>query len=89
MQADSVLLEPYYDFELKLDRQYIGRAMTDLERMGAAFTINDTGDEVSITGNGPVSCLGNYQAEVNAYTKGTGSISLRMSGYSLATIRMK
>ena len=81
MQADSVLLEPYYDFELKLDRQYIGRAMTDLERMGAAFTINDTGDEVSITGNGPVSCLGNYQAEVNAYTKGTGSISLRMSGY--------
>ena len=81
MQADSVLLEPYYDFELKLDRQYIGRAMTDLERMGAAFTINDTGDEVSITGNGPVSCIGNYQAEVNAYTKGTGSISLRMSGY--------
>lgn len=58
MQADSVLLEPYYDFELKLDRQYIGRAMTDLERMGAAFTINDTGDEVSITGNGPVSCIG-------------------------------
>ena len=81
MQADSVLLEPYYDLELKLDRQYIGRAMTDLERMGAAFTINDTGDEVSITGNGPVSCIGNYQAEVNAYTKGTGSISLRMSGY--------
>ena len=43
----------------QLDRQYIGRAMTDLERMGAAFTINDTGDEVSITGNGPVSCIGN------------------------------
>lgn len=81
MQAESVLLEPYYDFELRIDRQYIGRAMTDFERMGASFSINDTGEEVYVTGNGPVACLSNYQAEVNAYTKGTGVISLKMSGY--------
>lgn len=81
MQAESVLLEPFYEFELKLDRQYIGRAMTDLERMGAVFTINDTGEEVLVTGCGPVSSLANYQAELTAYTRGTGSINLRMSGY--------
>ena len=81
MQAESVLLEPFYEFELKLDRQYIGRAMTDLERMGAEFTINDTGEEVFVTGCGPVSSLANYQAELTAYTRGTGSINLRMSGY--------
>ena len=34
MQAESVLLEPFYEFTLILDRQYIGRAMTDFERMG-------------------------------------------------------
>ena len=73
--------QPFYEFELKLDRQYIGRAMTDLERMGAVFTINDTGEEVLVTGCGPVSSLANYQAELTAYTRGTGSINLRMSGY--------
>lgn len=81
MQAESILLEPYYEFELKLDRQYIGRAMTELERKGAAFTINDTGAEVYVTGSGPAATLSNYQAEVTAYTKGTGNLSLKMAGY--------
>ena len=57
---------------LILDRQYIGRAMTDFERMGAQFEINDNGDEAVIKGAGPVATVGNYQAEVNAYTRGKG-----------------
>ena len=39
------------------------------------------GDNVVITGEGPVSVIGNYQAEVNAYTKGTGRLALKMAGY--------
>ena len=62
MQAESVLLEPFYEFTLILDRQYIGRAMTDFERMGAQFEINDNGDEAVIKGAGPVATVGNYQA---------------------------
>ena len=81
MQAESVLLEPFYEFTLILDRQYIGRAMTDFERMGAQFEINDNGDEAVIKGAGPVATIGNYQAEVNAYTRGKGVLSLKMSGY--------
>lgn len=81
MQAESVLLEPFYEFTLILDRQYIGRAMTDFERMGAQFEINDNGDEAVIKGAGPVATVGNYQAEVNAYTRGKGVLSLKMSGY--------
>ena len=81
MQAESVLLEPFYEFTLILDRQYIGRAMTDFERMGAQFEINDNGDEAVIKGAGPVATVGNYQAEVNAYTKGTGRLALKMAGY--------
>ena len=81
MQAESVLLEPFYEFTLILDRQYIGRAMTDFERMGAQFEINDNGDEAVIKGAGPVATVGNYQAEVNAYTRGKGVLRLKMSGY--------
>ena len=81
MQAESVLLEPFYEFTLILYRQYIGRAMTDFERMGAQFEINDNGDEAVIKGAGPVATVGNYQAEVNAYTRGKGVLRLKMSGY--------
>ena len=33
MQADSILLEPYYDFRLELPADNIGRAITDIRRM--------------------------------------------------------
>lgn len=55
--------------------------MTDFERMGAQFEINDNGDEAVIKGAGPVATVGNYQAEVNAYTRGKGVLRLKMSGY--------
>ena len=33
MQAESMLLEPFYDFRLELPDRYVGRAMSDVERM--------------------------------------------------------
>lgn len=39
MQADSVLLEPYYAYTLSLPQSCIGRAMTDFERMGGTCAI--------------------------------------------------
>lgn len=82
MQAESILLEPFYAFSLEVKRDYVGRAMTDFERMGAAFNMHEAdGDNVVIIGEGPVSVIGNYQAEVNAYTKGTGRLALKMAGY--------
>ena len=32
MQAESILLEPFYAFSLEVKRDYVGRAMTDFER---------------------------------------------------------
>ncbi|MFR2512166.1 MAG: hypothetical protein ACLS9K_09505 [Lachnospira eligens] len=50
MQAESVLLEPFYAFSLEVKRDYVGRAMTDFERMGAAFNMREAdGDNVVIT----------------------------------------
>ena len=37
MQAQSVLLEPYYEFNLELPTNCVGRAMTDFERMYGSF----------------------------------------------------
>lgn len=82
MYAVSGLLEPYYGFRLEIPDKFIGRAMTDLERMGAKFETPEMFDgKASITGTCPVSTLDGYQSDVTAYTGGLGSLSLVLSGY--------
>ncbi len=36
-RAESVLLEPYYEYRLELPSENVGRAMTDIERMHGTF----------------------------------------------------
>lgn len=84
MQADSVLLEPYYSFTLELPRVSLGRAMTDLERMKAEFELKESDadtDYAVISGNVPVSAFTDYQNEFIAYTKGQGKLYLGQGGY--------
>lgn len=84
MQADSVLLEPYYSFTLELPRASVGRAMTDLERMQAEFELKEAdmdADYAVISGNAPVSAFTDYQNEFIAYTKGQGKLYLGQGGY--------
>ncbi|MDO5402875.1 MAG: TetM/TetW/TetO/TetS family tetracycline resistance ribosomal protection protein [Eubacteriales bacterium] len=84
MQAESVLLEPFYSFTLELPLENVGRAMSDLERMHAVFTLEQNGTDAGksvITGLVPVSTLGDYQTEVIAYTKGQGQLSCCLKGY--------
>lgn len=82
MQAESVLLEPYYDFVLTIPSGYVGRAMTDLELRGAKdFVPELDGDTAVLRGNAPVSTLTGYGSEVTAYTGGLGKLSLSVRGY--------
>ena len=37
MKAESILLEPVYDFILEVPQESIGRAMTDIQKMGGSF----------------------------------------------------
>ena len=65
MGAQSVLLEPWYDFRLEVPHNCVGRAMTDVQNMGG--TVDDPateGDMTILTGRGPVSQLQNYWQEV-------------------------
>lgn len=82
MQAESVLLEPYYDFRLELPQGLVGRAMTDIEKMyGSMAGPFMEGNNSVLTGSAPVACMQNYQKEVNAYSKGEGKLTLTLGGY--------
>ena len=82
MQAQSVLLEPQFEFRLEVPDAVTGRAMSDLDRKNAEFTIEQSGQGVTVlTGTIPAACVQNYQKEVNAYTKGQGQFSYRLKGY--------
>lgn len=82
MQAESMLLEPFYDFRLELPDRYVGRAMSDVERMaGKVMPPVMEGDRAVLTGSAPAACMGGYQKEVTAYTGGAGRLSFTFSGY--------
>lgn len=82
MMADSVLLEPFYYYELAVPDYAVGRAMTDIDRMwGSAVVSEQRNGESIITGTAPVSTLNGYAAEVVAYTKGKGTLSVSLAGY--------
>jgi len=83
MQAKSVLLEPWYQFRLELSQANVGRAMTDLDQMGAQFDPPETqGDFAVLTGSAPVSAMEDYPQEVISYTRGLGRFSCSLKGYA-------
>ena len=83
MQAESVLLEPWYEFVLEVPAQAAGRAMTDIERMQGKITAPQIREDTAILrGRAPVACLQDYQIEVTAYTKGQGHLSCLPGGYA-------
>ena len=83
-KAESVLLEPYYEFRIELPSENVGRAMTDIQNRFGKFEAPETLGEMTIlTGIAPVSTLSGYQKDVIAYTGGRGRISLTLKGYDL------
>ena len=83
MQAESVLLEPYYDFRLTVPAEMVGRALTDIQRMYGQFSPPETEGEMSIiVGSAPVSEMRDYPKEVRNYTRGQGDLSFVFQGYA-------
>ena len=77
------LLEPMYDFSITVDQKYIGRVMTDMDRLGASCRLEDSGqpDVALLRGRGPVSTLSEYQMELNAFSEGSGRFMALPGGY--------
>lgn len=81
-KTQSILLEPWYDFELEVPQDMTGRAMSDIQKMGGSFELPQTrGDLSLIAGKAPVSEMKGYMAEVNSYMRGYGHLSCSVAGY--------
>ena len=81
-KAQSILLEPYYDYRLEVPRDTVGRALSDLQRMHGTFgTPEQDGDTAVLEGAVPVVNMRDYQTELAAYTKGRGRLSCSLKGY--------
>ena len=76
------LLEPWYRFSLELPADNIGRAMSDVQRMGGECGApRMDGDMAVLEGVAPVSTMRDYAIDVNMYAHGRGRLQLMFDGY--------
>ena len=82
MMAESVLLEPVYDFRLEVPAENLGRALSDIQRMGGQTEAPESdGERAVVRGSVPAASLGSYQEEVTSYTRGQGRLFCTLKGY--------
>ncbi len=83
MQAESVLLEPWYQFRLEVPSGNIGRAIADLQHRNATFGQPETmGETAVLRGTAPAAALLTYRTEVTEYTRGRGTLSCSAANYA-------
>ena len=83
-KAENILLEPYYKFKIDVEIDYMGRVLSDIQRLCGSFNPPEIlEDRVTITGRGPVKTFMDYSTEVIAFSKGKGSINLTFDGYDI------
>ena len=82
MKARSVLLEPTFDFHIELPRENLGRLMNDITSMYGRANSPEINEQTAILeGNCPVATMRSYAAELRAYTRGEGRITLTVGPY--------
>lgn len=81
-KAQSILLEPVYEFRIELPASMVGWAMTDIQAKGGHFGAPEAEGDLSIlTGTVPVAQMHGYQAELLAYSGGKGRLFTSLKGY--------
>ncbi|MBQ7542151.1 MAG: TetM/TetW/TetO/TetS family tetracycline resistance ribosomal protection protein [Clostridia bacterium] len=80
--AESVILEPFYRFFVRVPSDCIGRVLSDLETMSASYDAPQTVlSETTVSGRCPASEMMHYKQELTAFTKGRGVLRLEFDGY--------
>lgn len=81
-KADNLLLEPFYDFKIKVGIDEMGKVLSDIQRASGTFQPPHTeGNQTIIQGRAPVSTFMNYSTEFASFTHGRGSIRCVFGGY--------
>ncbi len=81
-KSESEILEPYYNFEIELPSENLGRLMADMQKFKASFNPAQINNDTAILkGKCPAINLINYNNVLIGYTKGLGKLSFEMLGY--------
>jgi ribosomal protection tetracycline resistance protein len=81
-KAKNTLLEPYYDFKIKVDLDNMGRVLSDIQQAHGSFESPETvGEKVIVKGRVPVATFMNYSAPFASFTHGKGTLTLLFGGY--------
>ncbi len=82
MHSRSILLEPFYSFQITVPEANTGRVMSDVEKMhGRCQLTGSRGGLAVLEGRAPVATMKNYINELRVFSKGQGSISVTTDGY--------
>ena len=82
MEAQSVLLEPVFDFRIEVPQENVGRVLADIQKMNGTVGLPELENGKSIvTGTVPAACIYDYAQELKSFTKGEGVLSTSLSGY--------
>lgn len=81
-KAENILLEPFYDFTIKVHMDLIGRVLSDIQQAAGTFEPPENiGDKVLVKGRVPVATFMKYSTIFASFTHGKGSLSLVFGGY--------
>ncbi|OZU90553.1 elongation factor G [Virgibacillus indicus] len=81
-KAKNILLEPYYHFKIKVELDYMGRVLSDIQEAHGTFETPETcEDKVTIAGTVPVATFMNYNTVFRSFTHGKGILNLKIAGY--------
>ncbi|MBQ5313980.1 MAG: NYN domain-containing protein [Oscillospiraceae bacterium] len=82
MQAENVLLEPWYNFTITVPMENIGRVMSDVQKMSGSFDPPETvGENAVLKGTAPVVEINDYKSEIINFSRGKGRINCQLKGY--------
>lgn len=81
-KAETILLEPFYEFKIKVDLDDMGRVLSDIQASYGIFNPPEiNSNKAIITGSVPVATFIGYSTVFASFTHGKGSLSLQFGGY--------
>jgi len=81
-KTTNYLLEPFYNFKVKVDIDLMGKVLSDIQVAHGSFDSPKTeGDKAILTGKVPVATFMNYASELAAFTHGKGVLNLVFGGF--------
>ncbi|MFC4411679.1 GTP-binding protein [Chungangia koreensis] len=81
-KATNILLEPIYQFKIKVDVDQMGHVLSDIQKAHGTFDTPQTeGEKVFITGIAPVATFMDYSSQLASFTGGRGTMTLSIAGY--------